>query len=138
MARNFRRKQSLSALNELNLTPLMDLVFVLLIIFMVSTPLLEQTIPLNLPLENHSKQVAEPDKNYQVISIDPKGLYFWGEECVSLQLLDERLAACANRKDQPILHIRADAQLPYQKVIDVLDRVKHHQLSKISLDTQPK
>lgn len=138
MARLFRRKQPLSALTELNLTPLMDLAFALLIIFMVSTPLLEQTIPLSLPTESHCEPLPSEEAAYKVISIDPAGNYFWGEESVTLKALNDRLAVCASAKNPPVLHIRADAQLAYQKVVDLLDLIKQHHLIKISLDTQPR
>ena len=76
MARNFHKKQSLSALNDLNVTPLMDLAFSLLIIFMVSAPLLEQSIDLNLPTQEKRQNVAKADVEFQVINIDANGNIF--------------------------------------------------------------
>ena len=68
MARNFHRKDRLSALTEINVTPLIDLAFALLIIFMITTPLLEQTIALNLPIETSKEQTEDRD-DFQSLSI---------------------------------------------------------------------
>tara|TARA_B100001248_G_scaffold241598_1_gene208378 strand:- start:49565 stop:49981 length:417 start_codon:yes stop_codon:yes gene_type:complete len=136
MARNFHRKNRLSALSELNVTPLIDLAFSLLIIFMISAPLLEQTIPLELPSESQNAPKSAEEEQYQVVSIDRSGQVFWGEEEISIDLLDDFLQSLALHADPPIIHLRADASLPYQHVVTVLDKIKQNQLSKISLDTQ--
>ena len=83
MARNFHRKQGISALNDLNVTPLMDLAFSLLIIFMVSTPLLEQSIDVNLPTQAPTSKKQNADVEFQVINIDSKGQIYWGKEPVT-------------------------------------------------------
>ena len=137
MARTFRRKERLHPLTELNLTPLMDLICCLLIVFMVSAPVIEQTVPLKLPTETWNSQAPAVKEVSQMLSIDSSGTYFCGTQPVSLAILDQRLAVWAAQAEAPVLHIRADAHLPYQKVIDLLDLIKQHQLTKISLDTQP-
>ena len=135
MARKFHRKDRLSALTEINVTPLIDLAFALLIIFMITTPLLEQTIDVNLPLEA-AKTQPEDREDFQAISIDQAGLYYWGEEQVSQQQLGDLLDTMAMDPAPPVLSIRADATLPYQRVITVIDMIKQRKLSKISLDTK--
>lgn len=135
MARNFHRKDRLSALTEINVTPLIDLAFALLIIFMITTPLLEQTIDVNLPVESVNRQ-PDSREDFQSISIDQAGLYYWGEEQVSQQELADRLDNMAMATDPPVLSIRADATLAYQRVITVIDMIKQRNLSKISLDTK--
>lgn len=135
MARKFHRKDRLSALTEINVTPLIDLAFALLIIFMITTPLLEQTIEVNLPVEA-AKSQAEDREDFQSIAIDQAGRYFWGEEQISQQQLGERLDLMAIDPAPPVLSIRADATLPYQRVITVIDMIKQRKLSKISLDTK--
>lgn len=136
MARSFHRRERLSAMSEINMTPLIDLAFALLIIFMITTPLLEQTIPLQLPLEAQTPQTPPPEQTIQIISINAEGLIFWGDESVSTERLDELLGSLTARRDPPVLHIRADASLQYQRVIDVVELIKRNQLTKISLDTQ--
>lgn len=135
MARNFQRKDRLAALNEINVTPLLDLAFALLIIFMITTPLLEQSIEVNLPLENAKAQV-EDREDFQVIGIDRTGVYYWGTQVVSLAQLQQYLDVLAQDSQPPVLSIRADATLAYQQVITVVDLIKQRNLSKISLDTK--
>jgi len=136
MARTFRRKQSMEAVSEINVTPLIDLAFALLIIFMITTPLLEQTIPLNLPVQEKNDSRAAADLEIQVISVDQAGQIYWGEEPVALDQLDKKLKNLADRSDPPVLRIRGDASIQYQRIIEVLDRVKANKLTRISLDTQ--
>lgn len=135
MARQFHRKDRLSALTEINVTPLIDLAFALLIIFMITTPLLEQTVDLNLPLET-AKPQAEDREDFQSVSIDQGGLYYWGDQQVSKQQLSDLFDTMAMDPAPPVLSIRADAQLPYQRVVTLIDMIKQRKLSKISLDTK--
>ena len=127
----------MSALTEINVTPLIDLAFALLIIFMVTTPLLEQSIDVNLPVEASKAQPDEREE-FQAISVDQSGDYYWSDEKVSLQQLGDLLDTVAMDAAPPVLSIRADASLPYQKVITVIDMIKQRKLSKISLDTKVK
>lgn len=136
MARKLHRRQRLSAVSEINITPLIDLAFSLLIIFMVTTPLLEQTITLNLPIESRHEQVERPDLKFQVISINASGHFFWGKEMVDLERLDTLLSELSKESNPPALDIRGERNIPYQKVVDVLALIKKHNLSKISLDTE--
>lgn len=126
----------LSAVTTINMTPLIDLAFALLIIFIIATPLLEQTIPLNLPLENANPRNARQDIDFQPISITRDGQLFWGSTPVDLDTLSRNLELIAAQPNPPVLNIRADARLPYQRVIEVIDLIKQNDLDKISLDTQ--
>jgi biopolymer transport protein ExbD len=136
MARVFKRKDRLSAMSEINLTSLMDLVFCLLIIFMITTPLMEQTIPLNLPVQPKNAENRDPKQKFQVVSIDAQGRYFWGSTPVDADKLQSLLKVQGALPEPPVISLRADASLPYQKVIDVLDMIKAANLTKLSLDTQ--
>tara|TARA_B100000035_G_scaffold38572_1_gene29061 strand:+ start:219 stop:638 length:420 start_codon:yes stop_codon:yes gene_type:complete len=133
--RKFDVRNRLNALTEINVTPLIDLAFALLIIFMIATPLLEQTIPINLPAEA-AKPQREVDLQIQVLSIDAQGRFHWGTNPVSDSEMAERLGRLSSDGEQPILRIRADRQLPYYRVIQLIDLVKQHDLVKISLDTE--
>ncbi|MDB4345727.1 biopolymer transporter ExbD [bacterium] len=135
MARNFQRKDRLSALTEINVTPLIDLAFALLIIFMITTPLLEQTVDLNLPLET-AKPQPEDREDFQSVSIDRSGAYYWGDQQVSEQQLGDLLDMMAMEPEPAVLSVRADAELPYQRVITLMDMIKKRKLTKISLDTK--
>lgn len=123
-------------MSEINMTPLIDLAFSLLIIFMITAPLLEQTIQVNLPVESQKTQELREDTEFQAISIDAQGKYFWGKQEVDLEQLDGLLMTFAEQDDPPVVRLRADKKLPYQKIISVIDLIKKHKLTKLNLDTQ--
>ena len=125
-------------MTELNVTPLMDLAFSLLIIFMISTPLLEQTIPVNLPKQDTNSASVRPDIDFQLITIKADGQIYWGKQPVDLVELNSLLASLSKTQDPPAISLRADRNLIYQKVIDVIDAIKRHNLTKLHLDTEVK
>lgn len=133
--RKFNKKNRLTALTEINVTPLIDLAFALLIIFMIATPLLEQTIPINLPSESPKTQ-SEIEDSIQVISIDRSGSLFWGKKQVTEAQMALLLKEASEAKEVPIMRIRADKRLPYERVIALIDLIKQNNIVKISLDTE--
>ena len=138
MARTFRRKESLGALSEINVTPLIDLAFALLIIFIITAPLLEQSIALELPLESQSGR-ADPERiAVQTVSIQRDGTIYWNEETVTEEQLTANLERLAFEREPPVIAIRADRRIPYQRVINVIDLIQQNGLTRISLDTQIK
>jgi biopolymer transport protein ExbD len=137
-SRLIKASRKLTTVNTINMTPLIDLAFALLIIFIIATPLMEQSIPLNLPVESPNLSSQRDDIQFQVIAIDRTGQIYWGNTPVDLNTLSQFLARTAQQPAPPVLSIRGDASLPYQSVIDVIDLIKQHQLDKISLDTQVK
>jgi biopolymer transport protein ExbD len=138
MARVFKRKDRLTAMSEINLTSLMDLVFCLLIIFMITTPLLEQTIPVNLPLQARNTSQRDEKQKFQVVSVDKQGGYFWGKEPVDGLKLQSLLKDLAAQPDPPVVNLRGDGEVQYQKIIDVQDMIMQAGLTKISYDTKVK
>ena len=123
-------------MTELNVTPLMDLAFSLLIIFMISTPLLEQTIPINLTKQEENPSNARPEIEFQVISINAKGQIYWGKQHVDMVELNSLLESMSKMPDPPAISFRGDFSLPYQKIVDVIDAIKRHNLTKLHLDTE--
>ena len=123
-------------MTELNVTPLMDLAFSLLIIFMISTPLLEQTIPINLPKQEENPSNARPEIEFQVISINAKCQIYWGKQPVDMVELNSLLESMSKMPDPPAISFRGDFSLPYQKIVDVIDAIKRHNLTKLHLDTE--
>jgi biopolymer transport protein TolR len=139
MARTFRRQRQAQPIAELNLTNLIDLGFTLLIIFMIATPLInkEQTMAVNLPVTS-SGPTEKPDSStkFQAIVIDAKGHFYWDRVMVSLPELESRLNAVAAQAKPPVIRIRADGDLAFQKVMTVMDALKKHGLSKVTIDSQ--
>ena len=138
MARDFKRKKKLAVISELNVTPLIDLAFSLLIIFMITTPVIEQYNRINLPDQDASPKQSPPQVDDKFITISENGSYYWGNEPVSSGELNQRLDILAELDTIPTVHIRADRRLPYQNVIDVVNLLKERNLTKLSLDTKAK
>ena len=139
MARSFSRPNRLHVISELNVTPMLDLCFVLLIIFMIATPVLEQTTAVNLPkAEKGAGKSADAKVQYRFVSIARDGSYAIGNRTVTLAQLESEFAGIAAlpEAEQPVVRIRADSTLPYQKVIDVMSTAKSKGLVKVGLDTE--
>jgi biopolymer transport protein ExbD len=139
MARIFRRRRELHPVAELNVTNMVDLGFTLLIIFMITTPLIqqEQTIPVNLPGESKKAQTP-PENDYQTISVDENNNVYLGSKRVTMTELGANLSVLANKPKQPVIRIRADMSLQWQQVVRIMDEIKKHNLTKITFDTESK
>ena len=126
----------MTALSELNVTALIDLGFALLIIFMISTPLIEQeqTLPMDLPISTGADS-RNQDVVFREIIVLPGGYLLDGVEYGKSDL-ESQLEMFAAMRKQPVINIKADKTTSYQEVITVLDMLKRTKLSKISLDTQ--
>ena len=137
MARDFKRENKLAVISDLNVTPLIDLAFSLLIIFMITTPVIEQYNRIDLPDQASSENQPPPQVDDQFITIDAEGSYHWGQDKVSKEELEERLDEVALADgEQPVIHIRGDRSLRYQKIFDVINMLKARNLTKLSLDTK--
>jgi biopolymer transport protein ExbD len=125
---------------ELNITNMVDLGFTLLIIFMISTPLIqqEQTIPINLPAEGKKSQPPPADTEFQAITIDRAGKLYFGAKPVGWAELASNLGALAAKSKPPVIRIRADLTLQWQQVVRLMDEIKKHNLTRITFDTEAK
>ncbi|HXN35671.1 MAG TPA: biopolymer transporter ExbD [Opitutaceae bacterium] len=141
MARTFRRPRQSHPIAELNVTNLIDLGFTLLIIFMITTTQSsqEQTIPVTLPSESKSAQ-QKPDKgtHFVAISIDARGNTYIDEAMapVGTAELRSRLAVYATETKPPVIRIRGDANVPYKKIVELMDELKKANLLRFTFDTQ--
>jgi biopolymer transport protein ExbD len=138
MARSFHRPKRLTALSELNVTALIDLGFALLIIFMISTPLIEQerTLPVELPISTDADS-KNLDVLFREIVVLPGGYQLDGVQMNQVQL-EQQLRLFSLSTQPPVISIKADRNIAYQEVVSLLDLLKKNELSKISLDTQQK
>jgi biopolymer transport protein ExbD len=138
MARTFRRQRQSHPIAELNVTNLIDLGFTLLIIFMIATPLInqEQSTPVNLPTVSKIHQ-SKPDKDtFQAVSITARGEFVWGTQPVSISELRSKLNAIASQSKPPVIRIRADGAVAYQKVATLMNEIQKQGLSKVTFDAQ--
>ncbi|MEC8012913.1 MAG: biopolymer transporter ExbD [Verrucomicrobiota bacterium] len=137
MARDFKRANKLAVISDLNVTPLIDLAFSLLIIFMITTPVIEQYNRIDLPDQTTNENQPPPEMDDQFITIDSDGAYHWGQNKVSKFELEAKLDEIASsQEEQPVIHIRGDKSLRYQKIFDVINMLKARNLTKLSLDTK--
>ncbi|AWI09756.1 ExbD/TolR family protein [Ereboglobus luteus] len=139
MSRFVRRPRQSHPIAELNVTNLIDLGFTLLIIFMIATPLInqEQTIPVNLPIQSPSEGLKpDPKTQFIAVTIREQGDYFIDQQLVTLTELRTRLKAIGANPANIVIRIRADGNVPYQKIISLIDDLKQNNLNKVTFDTQ--
>jgi biopolymer transport protein TolR len=120
---------------EINVTPLVDVMLVLLIIFMVTAPLLVTGVPVKLP-ETRAKGLDQ-DQKPKVVSIDPDGVVYIDEEAVSDADLPARfgeiVAANAGQPEAPQIFLRADTGLNYGRVMKVMGELNRAGLNRVAL-----
>ena len=122
-------------LSEINMVPLIDVMLVLLIVFIVTLPVINHAVKVDLPKAAAS---ASTEKPVTVdLTVDAQGQYHWNREPVSDEALRERLAAAALQQPQPELHIRGDKAVPYERVAQLLAAAQRTGLSKLGFVTEP-
>jgi biopolymer transport protein ExbD len=133
--KRYSQRSGHTAMAELNVTPLLDLAFVLLIIFIITTPLLESKINLNLPTGSaHISGQVDP-KSIRTVSVTRAGQIFLGDQQVDLATLEADLGAFRALTPDAAVIVRADKSLPYQQVVDVYNAIQRAKIERLSLDT---
>jgi len=134
--RRFSQRNPLVTLSDLNVTPLIDLAFVLLIIFMITTPLLEQGLSLDLP---GGGQPDRPlDKNdIRTIEVDQSGGYMLDGKAISLEQIEQKLVVDHQNNPNILVYVRADHRGTYGAVAAVLNRCEYNGITRVSLRTEP-
>ncbi len=133
--RRYSQRQTLTTLSEINITPLLDLAFVLLIIFIITTPLLENSVTLAIPSSNAANATVDPSK-VQTVSIDRMEAIKFNNESVDAESLTARLAAAKLANPDVAVVIRPDRDLPVQKLIALMDSVQRAQITKVGIATK--
>ena len=120
---------------EINVTPLVDVMLVLLVIFIITAPLLAYAIRLDLP----DVKAAPVNGRAEAIkiSIDAEGRVFWNADLVDAKDLAARLAVAAAKSPQPDLHLRADKAARFERVAEVMAAAQEAGLTKIGFVTEP-
>jgi biopolymer transport protein TolR len=122
-------------MSEINVTPLVDVMLVLLIIFMVTAPMMMQGVDVALP-ETTSEPLAA-EKEHLIISIDPKGQIYINEFQVSLDVLSSKLSKILEGKPDKEAYLRADKNIPYGTVVRVMAEIKAGGIDKLGMVTIP-
>ena len=130
--KRFSDRHQLATLSELNVTPLLDLAFVLLIIFMITTPLMEKSSSLIVPTTKAAEGAVEPSQ-VETISIDKDANVTLNATPVALDALEPALTQLQASKPGLAVVIRAHKELSVQKLVDVMDALKRVGITKIGV-----
>ena len=123
-------------MNEINMTPLVDVMLVLLIIFIITVPVMKHAISVELPSATAQRQSTKPENIS--LSVDAQGAYFWNQNPVSEPELGRLLEVEAAKEPQPELHIRGDKAVRYEFVVQAMAQARQAGLRKIGFVTEPK
>jgi biopolymer transport protein ExbD len=120
---------------EINTTPMVDVMLVLLVIFIITAPLLTHSIKIDLPQAGSQANPEKPD--IVTLSMNAEGKLFWNDAPLAETELDSRLAAEAQKKPQPELHLRADKTTNYQQLAMVMSAAQNAGIEKLGFVTDP-
>ncbi|CAG9176194.1 ExbD/TolR family protein [Cupriavidus pinatubonensis] len=123
-------------MSEINMTPLVDVMLVLLIIFIITIPVINHAVKIDLPRASNTPNESKP-QNINV-SIDAQGKVYWNQTEVDDTALANNIALAAKQEPQPELHLRADRDVRYERVAEVMAAAQHGGLGKIGFITEPK
>ena len=135
--RRFSQRNSLVTLADINITPLLDLAFVLLIIFVITTPLLEKGFDLRLPQTGGSADQKVDKRDIQTVEIDPQGRYSIGKRAMPLAQLIRQLTTEFRANKNLVIYIRADENSRTKDLAALIDGCQRNGLTRYSLRTQP-
>jgi biopolymer transport protein ExbD/biopolymer transport protein TolR len=121
-------------MSDINMTPLIDVMLVLLVIFMITAPLMTSSLKLDLPRAEGAKPTDA--ERFVTLAIDPQGRTFWGDEPVSLDTLRLRVREAAMRNPATEVQLRADRSVAYGVVAEVIGVVQEGGLSRVGFVTE--
>lgn len=134
--RRFSNRAHLQTVTELNVTPLLDLAFVLLIIFMITTPLIENSLDLVVPTSSTAKSEVNPAE-VQIIAINKDAEIQLNEEVLTTDELEVRLAAMKVEQPGIAVVVRPHKELPIQTFIGIMDLLQRIGITKVGVMTRP-
>ena len=122
-------------MNEINMTPLVDVMLVLLIIFIITVPVMKHAVNIDLPRATSEREQTKPDNI--LFSVAADGSYYWNEQKISDAEFASRLAVEAAKDPQPELHIRGDKEVRYERVAQAMSLAREAGVRKIGFITEP-
>jgi len=123
-------------MNEINMTPLVDVMLVLLIIFIITVPVMKHAVNVDLPRATNQAQDVKPQTI--LLSVNAQGNYYWNETRVEDDALPALLQTEAAKNPQPDLHIRGDKDVRYERVAQAMAAAQQAGVKKIGFITEPK
>jgi biopolymer transport protein TolR len=130
------RSRAYRPMADINVTPFVDVMLVLLVVFMITAPLLTAGVPVDLP-KSEAKPISDEDKKPMEITLSKDGGIFIGEEAVKRDRLVNFLSAVTNNDPERRIFLRADQGLPYGQVMDILGMLNGAGFKKVALITEP-
>ena len=124
-----------AALAEINVTPLVDVMLVLLIIFMITAPMLQHEVEVNLPEVTNKPRTQSEDQ--LVLTVTKEGSVFLNRKAYTLEALRPHLQVLSQAQPDQEMFLRADAEVPYGRVVQVMDAVKKAGILSLGIITQP-
>lgn len=122
-------------MNEINMTPLVDVMLVLLIIFIITVPVMKHSVNVDLPRATNQPELVKPETLRLSVAAD--GRYYWNGQAIADADLGTRLQAEAAKEPQPDLHIRGDKEVRYERVAQAMAAAQRAGLRKIGFVTDP-
>lgn len=122
-------------MSEINMTPLVDVMLVLLIIFIITVPVLTHSVKVDLPRADNTPNEIKPDTVNLAVTED--GAIHWNEAMVTLDELNQRLQAAATQQPQPEIHLRGSRSVAYEHVVQVMAAVQRAGILKLGFVTEP-
>jgi biopolymer transport protein ExbD len=132
---SFDRKSGQQPMAEINMVPLIDVVLVLLVIFIVTAPLLTNAVKLDLPKATSQADIQKPEKIE--FAIDATGQLFWNGTRLSREEAEAKFAAEGQKRPQPEIYLRADQNVAYRYVAEMLADAAKAGLSKVAFVSEP-
>ena len=123
-------------MNEINMTPMVDIMLVLLIIFIITVPVMKHAVNIDLPRATNEPELIKPTN--VVLSVNAEGAYFLDGTQIKDEELAPRLKSAAAQNPQPDLHIRGDKAVRYERVAQAMAAAQQAGLRKIGFITEPK
>ena len=122
-------------MSEINMTPLVDVMLVLLIIFIIAMPLLNDAIKIELPVADNQASKITPETI--TLSVNENGKVYWNKKAITSEVLQQQLQTASQQKPQPEIHLRGDRRVEYEHMIQVMTAVRHAGIQKLGFITTP-
>ncbi len=122
-------------MSDINMTPLIDVMLVLLVIFMITAPLMTSSLKLELPKTDAARPSETPQ--FIAVALDKEGRFFYGEEALDAAAFAARVADAAQRNPQTEVQLRADRSVPYGRVTELIGIVQKAGLTRIGFVAEP-
>src|SRR5437868_14981490 len=128
------RNPGAQPMSDINMTPLIDVMLVLLVIFMITAPLMTSSLKLDLPKSDAAQPTDTP--SFVSVAIDPQGKLYFGDEALDAAAFATRIAEVAKKNPQTEVQLRADKAVPYGQVAELIGVVQKAGLTRIGFITE--